>query len=130
MDAEKGRTVTAKILITIVWSVCFFLVNVGAKKLARVLILDKGVAEAVSSAVYYPWTYLVLVLYVMCAALYMLLLRLMPISAAGPLTLSLGIVIVTLTGAIIFREDILDIWQITGIVFCILGIVFLQGGVR
>ncbi|MEK7447851.1 MAG: hypothetical protein AAB019_00030 [Planctomycetota bacterium] len=117
---------TIKILLISLWSISFLLVNVGAKKLANIIIFNKGIIELIKSVIYVPWFYVVIFTYLTCAVLYLMLLKFMPLVAAGPIVLSLGIIILTLTGVVIFKERAFNAAQIIGIIFCLVGILLLQ----
>lgn len=126
---EAGE-VTLKIVLTALWGICFFVLNVGAKRLAASITLEKGLAGSIMAFISSPWAYIVVGLYGVCAIIYMLLLRILPISVAGPVVLSFGIVILTLAGAVIFREEVFRPAQIAGIILCLAGILLLQLGAK
>lgn len=119
-----------KLVVIALWAVSFLILNYGSKRLASTIILDGGASRLAMSVVLSPWSYAVVILYGACAMFYMLLLRVMPLSIAGPVLLSLGIVITTAAGALFFKEDVLQARSVIGIILCLAGIALLQGGAR
>ncbi|MDA8325026.1 MAG: hypothetical protein M0033_02285 [Nitrospiraceae bacterium] len=114
-----------KLFLILLWSAFFLIVNLGAKKLISIMVFDKGYLQMAASAASSPWLYMLIPLYGAAALVYMFMLRIMPISSAGPLVLTLGILLTTLMGALIYGEDIFQIRHLMGLSFCVLGILLI-----
>jgi multidrug transporter EmrE-like cation transporter len=104
---------------------CFCWVNLVAKTVAHQIPSPYPTAREISWILFSsPRFYLMGLLYLSCAALYMVSLRLMALSTVGPLYLSLGAVATFLLGVLFFHESFSYV-RLVGVGFCMLGIALL-----
>ena len=117
---------TERVLLVGAYMLCFCQLNLIAKRVAQQIpspIPTSG--EIFRLLVTSPKFYLMGILYLSCAVLYMGSLRLMPLSTAGPLYLSLGAIATFFLGVLFFDESFSYI-RLLGAGLCILGIAFLS----
>ncbi len=115
---------TLRILLVCFYMVCFCLLNLTAKSLVKQISISNTEIGLIHIILLSPKSYLMGILYLLCALLYLVSLRLMPLSTAGPLFLSLGAIATFFIGVLFFQENFTYIRGI-GIGLCIVGIVFL-----
>ena len=125
---EEGKMVSRGIIIA-VWTVAFCVVNVMAKVwVGRLPSSEGGVPSVVRAVLLSPWLYGLVALYASCAVLYMMALRLMPLSVAGPVFTMLGAALGFVLGVVVFHEAISPV-KTVGIGLCLTGavVLFWQG---
>jgi multidrug transporter EmrE-like cation transporter len=120
--AKRGRARMMQLAIIVMWAVCFTVLNYGAKR----VLLDmppwsSGLAAIGKYFGLCGWTYLLGVVFVLGAGFYLAALRILPLSAAGPIFLSLGFITTFVLGVAFFKEKI-SVVQAIGLVTCIVGI--------
>lgn len=119
-----------KTVLLIAWSICFVILNISAKKLVSGLVLNNGIWKLAVSVIFCKWTYVVVFFYGLTALLYLGLLRIMPISIAGPIILILGAVILTLVGWVVLKEGTFNLQNVLGLVLILLGYFLLQNSIK
>jgi multidrug transporter EmrE-like cation transporter len=118
-----------KIIIVITWLLSFSLINVQGK-----IIVEKfpSFHANISSILKFTLTstsvYVLLILYAACAILYLISLRLMPMSIAGPVFNTSAVLVTFLLGVFWFAENI-SFMKIMGLGLCLGGmfLLFTQG---
>jgi multidrug transporter EmrE-like cation transporter len=115
-----------RILIILAWAGCFGSMNYGVKRMLTRMPApaSAGVGGLARYFAASPWTYALGALYCLGALLYVVSLRIMPLSVAGPIFLSLGFTMTCLLGVLVFHERITAV-QAVGIVLCVAGIVLI-----
>lgn len=112
-------------IVLLCWTACFALLNYGAKALAGSLpplssSTDRILGYFASSA----WSYVLVVLYVACAGLYLWALRILPLSVAGPAVTLLGALTTFGLGICLFQEAV-TFARVLGAALAIAGIALL-----
>ena len=115
---------TATIALVIAWIVCFTGLNVLLKRGVGHLSLENGVWPLAQQLALSPWLYVAVALYGACALFYLVSLRLLPLSTAGPIYMTLGVFASALTGLIYFSEPVNAV-KIAGLGLCVGGIALL-----
>ncbi|MDQ7823275.1 MAG: hypothetical protein RDV48_10810 [Candidatus Eremiobacteraeota bacterium] len=115
-----------KITLILLWSICTVGMNLGAKKLAMIFSVEKGILHGILLALKNPWFYLFFFTAIGTAVFYLWLLKLMPLSIAGAIVSSLGIVLVVITGAVFYQENVLDPRTMIGLLLALAGVITLQ----
>jgi multidrug transporter EmrE-like cation transporter len=119
------RLTVMRILILIIWMICFTVLNYAAKRLMDDLPpLSEGWQSITIHLIRSGWIYLMIVLYAVSAGFYLLSLRVMPLSTAGPLSLIIALLCTTLLALIGFHEHISAIKGI-GIALALLGTILI-----
>ena len=117
----------SRIMVVLSWLVCFALVNAGAKMyMQRIPWPVATTGELLRSVLLTPWPYGLVVLYGMCATLYMISLRLMPLSVAGPMFLVLGALVTFMLGVMLFGESP-NMVRFVGVALSIVGVCLMCG---
>jgi multidrug transporter EmrE-like cation transporter len=120
---------TIKVIgIICLWALSFIILNIGAKKLSLLISFDNGVMRLLLTLITCHWFYIVVPFYALCAILYLVLLKLMPISVVGPIILCIATLILSFLGAVVFREKVLNVQYYIGIILSLAAIVLLQAG--
>ncbi len=104
-----------------VWLSSFAAVNVMAKGLAGRLGTQAGFGGMAKAAFGSSGLYVIIILYGVCAVLYLASLRLMPLSVAGPLYTISGTVMTALLGVALFGEQMSAV-KASGIGLCLIGV--------
>lgn len=114
-----------RISIIGLWAISFIILNYGAKKLADSLpSFTIGIERFLLYLLSMPWLYVLLAFYAVCAILYMVALRFMPLSTVGPVFTILGVIITASLGIIVFGEQ-MSLAKGIGFGFCLVGIIFI-----
>lgn len=107
------------------WLVCFTILNIVTKMFVQTVPWPPGnhmnLIQVITSS---PWPYIMVLLYVLCAALYMICLKYLPLSIAGPAILVLGTISTFAVGILLWKEPIVRI-KVVGNMLCILGIILM-----
>lgn len=112
-----------KILFVFIWTVSFVILSGLAKSIAVSLNFDEGIRIWLFKNILGDCKlYIMVLLYFVCALMFFLLLRVMPLSVAGPLVSILGIVFTAGLGIAVFHEQITAV-KICGFILCGLGII-------
>ena len=101
---------TAKIVTLLGWATGFAVLNFGAKKLAASLpaLANGGAIGLIKALLLSPWFPVLIACYIFCALFYMVALRLLPLSIAGPLFLIMGSLVAFIMGVAVFEESVSD----------------------
>lgn len=119
---------TKEISLILLWSLSFTFLNIGAKKISALISFDNGTAKLLLNIVSCKWFYVVVPCYALCAVLYLLLLKLMPISIIGPVVLCIATLILSFLGIIVFKEKVMNFQYYCGIVLSLGAITALLSG--
>jgi len=109
----------ATFLLTAAWLVCFTVLNVLVKRLSLAVATESLFLQALA-LLRSPVFYVAGLLYVTCAVLYFLVLHRVPLSAAGPAFMVLGVVTTAIIGSAVFGESI-NALKLFGILICLGG---------
>ncbi len=113
-------------LILPLWMLCFGLINYSAKRLVGAMPpLSKGAVELLSYFFGSAWTYALGCCWGLSASLYLVALKIMPVSIAAPVFLTLGILVATVLGWCVLREPI-SLRAGLGMALCLGGIVLMM----
>jgi multidrug transporter EmrE-like cation transporter len=118
-----------RIMIVITWLLSFSLLNVQGKILVEKAPPFCGnVSSILKFALTSTHVYLLLILYAACAIVYLISLRLMPMSIAGPVFNTVAALATFLLGVFWFGENI-SFMKIMGLGLCLAGVflLFAQG---
>jgi len=115
------------IALAVGWIGCFVTLNILLKSGVQRIDPGSGFVAMARDLAASPWLYLAVVLYGACALVYLISLRFLPLSTAGPIYMTLGVVASALTGLIYFAEP-LSALKIGGVALCVTGIALLALG--
>lgn len=107
------------VAVIVAWTLSFSAVNYGAKDLMDSL-PESGPGAIARHVLVSGWTYAIPVLYVTCAIFYLVAIKLLPLSVAGPMFLVIGIMATTLIGAVLYRESF-SLVKAVGLATCLAG---------
>lgn len=110
--------------LVLAWLICFTGLNVLLKQGLVHLTLDGGVWQLMRELIGSPWAYVAVALYGACAVFYLVALRLLPLSVAGPAYMTLGVFSAALTGVLYFSEPV-TATKIAGLALCVSGVLLL-----
>lgn len=113
------------IVLVLAWMVCFGFLNYIVKYFVNSMPNPlPQFADSVLLVIGSPYPYMILLLYGVCAALYVAALRVLPLSTAGPLFLVAGILVTFAVGVWRLGEP-LTVCRCVGAMLCLLGAVLL-----
>ena len=111
-----------RVCVVIAWSCAFCVLNFLTKQYAAKLTTPlSGWRELAGELLVSLSFYLMAFLYGVCAVLYLLALRLMPLSQAGPVFLTAGVLCTVALGTIWFQEAVTPM-KLAGVFLCLSGI--------
>lgn len=113
-----------KFIFVLGWAIGFAVLNFGAKKLVVSLpsLADGGAIDLMKALLLSPWFPVLIFCYIFCALLYMMSLKLLPVSIAGPLFLVMGSLVAFVLGVVVFKDQVSGI-KMAGMALSMVGIV-------
>lgn len=108
-----------------IWLLAFAVLNVQSKLLVeKAPHIDEGIWQLIRYALGSGRLYAIFILYAACACLYLVSLRLMPLTVAGPIFTIAGALTTFLLGMYWFGEDVTTL-KMVGLGLCLSGMLLL-----
>jgi multidrug transporter EmrE-like cation transporter len=116
------------LFVFVLWLAVFSALNFVLRRWVDTLGSVEWTIQAASKLILSPWFWIAACMYVTCAGLYALALLLVPLSTAGPIYLTAGVVATSLLGWGLFGEVITPLKALAIVVMCVgIGLLAIAG---